>query len=168
MGYLVMGGIAFIAIAFIFFVTIRFQTMEAVYYRDYGKPVKGRITEVNTDSAEHHAAQKNQVYDIKVAFEYEGKEYEGEGTITSDEYLKMTGMDPVPADQEEKAGDNKQTEAEKALDKEVEFYCDSMAPGKVIFYDPSEMAAKGQRNNKIALALLFAGLALFLAGRIMM
>ena len=157
MGYLVMGGIALIAIAFILFVTIRFRTMEAVYYDGYGKAVKGRILEINTDSAQHHAAQKNQIYDIKVAFEYEGKEYEGEGTISSQVCSNIIGQGVSPAEI-----------PQIAKDKEIEFFCDSMAPQRVIFYDPSEVAAKGRRNNKIAMVLLFAGLALFLAGRIAM
>lgn len=39
---LVMCGIAMIATAFIIFVTIRFQTMEAVYFNENGKRERAR------------------------------------------------------------------------------------------------------------------------------
>ena len=142
MGYLVMAGITCIAIAFIVFVTIRFRTMEAVYFRDYGVRVSGNVVSVDKESAEHHADMKNKIYDIVVSFEYEGKKYEGHGEITEEEYNKNTDT--------------------------IEFYCDSMMPERVIFYDPTDQAARGQRKNKIALMLLFAGLALFIVGRVLM
>lgn len=150
MMYLAMGGIALIAIAFIILVTIRFQMMEAVYFREYGKKAIGEIVDVDKSSAEYHSGQKNQSYDIKVRFEQDTEE--------SEEDKECTGRGVITAD--ELAG--------REEGSEIEFYYDPMNSGKVIFYDPAEKAAKNTGRNKLALALMLAGAALFIAGRVML
>ena len=145
---LVMCGIAMIATAFIIFVTIRFQTMEAVYFNENGKKGKGEIIEVDKSSAEYHSGQKNQSYDIRVRVIHEDNEYEGAGVITEEAYADHL--------------------AAGSAETEIDIYYDPLDPTKVIFYDPAQLAERGKKSNKIAMALMLAGFVLFIAGRVMM
>ena len=142
-----MGGIVCMCLGIAFFIMVWVQARESVYFRDNSKQVTALVVETREVPFTVTGSSKEQYrYEMTVTFEVDGREQSADGYIEKWQYVEHAF---TPGG-------------------EVTCYYDTNDPSKVIFYDPASFAAKGDRNYKIAFALLIFGAALFLIDKFLL
>lgn len=137
------GGIVCMSLAIVLFVLVKIGAAEAVKYRG-SKKVLARVVEAREVPFTVSGSSKEQYrYEMTVEYDLDGKVHQADGFIEKPQYTEHA-FNPGG---------------------EVECYYLPETPEKVIFYDPISYAKKGDRNYKIAFAMLIIGAAMFLAGK---